>query len=321
MARTKGRSKRACCDQNSEVYWGAETYNRNLFYAYMGQVCRLAMTRYEWIGLPDTVDALWLERTLLFEGCATIARPVADGKVGLWRAAKMVSNGALNCYDRPSSWYAYARDIFRFPCNARNAVLVYDNVGYRDPILPGLEMACRELVDIQKTKQVNRFWQKLPFILVTPQDMDLTAVNLLNSIMAGEPATIANPAIRELEAYKLDMNQPYIGAELTAAEQNVWNRIYTMLGISNVTFKTERMIEDEVDSLSEPTRMQALSGLIERRRAADRLNKAFGMDVHVVWRKDTESDNINTLASIQDTAKLISGENKGLAEVMQDDTE
>ena len=133
--------------------------------------------------------------------------------------------------------------------------------------------------------------------------------------------TIANPAIRELEAYKLDMNQPYIGAELTAAEQNVWNRIYTMLGISSVTFKTERMIEDEVDSLSEPTRMQALSGLVERRRAADRLNKAFGMDVHVVWRKDTESDNINTLASIQDTAKLISGDNKGLAEVMQDDTE
>ena len=321
MTRAKGTGdRRVRCDQNSETYWGAATYNRNLFEAYLGQVCRLAMTRYEWIGLPDTVDALWLERTLLFEGCATIARPVAGGKVGLWRAAKMVSSGALNCYDRPSSWYAYSRDIFRFPCNARNAVLVYDNVGYRDPIMPGLEMACRELVDIQKTKQVNRFWQKIPFILVTPQDMDLTAVNLLNSIMAGEPATIANPSIRELEAYKLDMTQPYIGAELTAAEQNVWNRIYTMLGISNVTFKTERMIEDEVDSLSEPTRMQALSGLIERRRAADRLNKAFGMDVHVVWRKDNESDNINTLASIQDTAKLISGDTKGLGEVMRDDS-
>ena len=315
MSQAKG-NRRNCCDQNSEVYWGAPTYNKRLFDCYLDQVCRLAMTRYEWQGLPKTVDALWLERILLFEGVATIARPAEGGKHGLWRAAKMVSNGALNCYDRPSRWFAYSRDIFRFACDARNAVLVYDNVGFRSSLMPALEMACRELVDIQKTKQMNRMQQKMPFILVTPQDMELTAINLLNNILAGEPATVANPSIREIEAYRLDMSSPYIGSELTAAEQNVWNRIYTLLGISNVTFKTERMIEDEVDSLSEPTRMQALSGLIERRRAADRLNDAFGMDVHVVWRKDNESDNRNTLGNIQDTAKLISGTNKGLGEAL-----
>ncbi len=316
MTRAKNNQKRNLCNQDSEVYWGAATYNRNLFNAYLDQVCRLAMTRYEWQGLPKTVDALWLERTLLFEGVATIARPIENGKAGLWRAAKMVSDGPLNCYDRPARWLAYSRNIFRFPCTVKNAVLIYDNVGFRSSLMPALEMACRELVDIQKTKQMNRFQQKMPFIVVVPQDMELTAINLLNNIMAGEPATVANPSIREIEAYRLDMSSPYIGGELTAAEQNVWNRIYTLLGISNVTFKTERMIEDEVDSLSEPTRMQALSGLIERRRAADWLNEAFGMDVHVIWRKDNESDNRNALGNVQDTARLISGTNKGLGEVL-----
>lgn len=319
MTRAKGQSPQNRCPglygRHGEVYWGGLNYNRNLANAYLDQVCRLAITRYEWQGLPATVDPIWLERTLLFEGRASIARPVRAGKKGLWYASRVVQHGELNAYSRPKSWYAYNLDQVRFRANAANGVIVYDNV-LRGSIMPGLELAVEELVDIQKTKQMNRLQQKIPFILVTPDDMELTADNLLLNILAGEPATVANKAIRDIEAYRLDMGAPYIGGELTAAEQNVWNRIYTMLGISNVTFKTERMIQDEVDSLSEPTRMQALSGLIERRRAADYLNDRFGFDIHVIWRKDNESENINTLANIKETAKLISGESKGLGEVM-----
>lgn len=316
MSRPKNRRpKRANFCRDGEVYWGTATYNRDLYNAYFDMVCRLALTRYEWRGLPVTVDALWLEKCLLFEGVASIAHPRFGKRRGLWYATKMVSNSKLNCYDRPSRWTAYSRDQVRFACSPKNGVLVYDNV-LRSPLIAGLELEVRELVDVVKTKQINRFHQKVPFILVTPPDMELTADNLLGNILAGQPATIANPAIRDIEAYRLDMQAPYLGAELTAAEQNIWNRIYTMLGISNVTFKSERMIEDEVDSLSEPTRMQALSGLVERRRAAAYLSDRFGMDVQVIWRKDAESENINTLDSITDMAHLLAGENKGIAEVM-----
>ena len=316
MARSKG-GPRNVCGYHGEVYWGSEQYNRRLYDAYMTQVLNLAFTRYEWRGLPSTVDPLWLERCLLTRGVASIAHPTKDGRRGLWVATRAVTDGSLNIYDRPSAWYAEARDLVRFRCTARNGTLVYDNAT-RTCALDALDLNVRELVDIQKTKQINRFGQKVPYILVTPPDMELTAVNLLGEIMAGTPATVANKAIRDIDAYKLDLGVPYIGGELTAAEQNVWNRIYTLLGISNVTFKSERMIEDEVRSMSEPASMMALSGLITRRQAAAYLNDAFGLDVHVIWRADNESDNTNKLENVESAARIMAGTTKGMLEVMND---
>lgn len=319
MGRRRNKPANRCGGWHGEAYWGSLDYNSRLLSAYLNQIFQLALTRYEWQGLPKTVDPIFMERALLFTGQCTIAFPVKGKRRGLWYAARAVPEGELGIYDRPTRWIAYSRDKLRFKVSPRNGVLVYDNVN-RSPLADALELHARELVDIQKTMQMNRFHQKVPYIVVTPPDMELSALNILEDVMGGEPATVANPAIRDIEAYKLGLDVPYLGAELTAAEQNVWNRIYTMLGISNITFKSERMIEDEVRSMSEPSGMLAMSGLIERRRAADYLNDVFGLDVHVVWRVDNESQNANLLGNVEKTANLLSGDTKGLAEVMGNET-
>lgn len=314
----KGKEKVNRCGFMGEVYWGQFDYNKRLYDAYLNQVMQLAISRYEWRGLPATVDPVWLERTLLCKGQATIARPRRGNRRGFWYAAQVMTDGPLNIYDRPSKWVAYSRDLLRFKVTPTNGVLIYDNVT-RIPMLDSLDLAVRELVDIQKTKQVNRFHQKIPYILVTPSDGELSAENLLLNIMSGEPATIANPAVAAIEPYNLKTDVPYLGAELTAAEQNVWNRIYTLLGIANVTYKSERMIEDEVRTMSEPASMMSLSGLIERRRAADYLSNLTGKQIQVIWRCDNLSDNINTVENVTDAAKIIAGQNKGLGEVLGND--
>lgn len=315
MSRRKKNEPNRMGGWNGEVYWGTLDYNARLLSAYQDQIYQLALTRYEWVGLPDTVDSLFLERVLLFKGWATIAFPEKRKKRGLWYAARCLTDSALGIYDRPTKWIAYNRDQLRFSVTPRNGVLVYDNVN-RTPILNALDLCARELVDIEKTRQMNRFHQKVPYILVTPPDMELSAIQMLNQVMSGNPATVANPLTKELEPYRLGIDVPYLGAELTAAEQNIWNRVYTLLGISNITYKSERMIEDEVRSMSEPAGMMALSGLVERRRAAEYLNKRFGFNISVVWRADNISENYNLLRNIQSTANLLSGETKGLAEVM-----
>ena len=316
---SKNKQKGNRCGYMGEVYWGAFDYNERLYNAYLSQIMQLAISRYEWRGLPATVDPIWLERTLLCQGIATIARPRKGNRRGFWYAAKVMTDGPLNIYDRPSKWVAYSHDMLRFKVGPTNGVLVYDNVT-RTPMLDAIDLAVRELVDIQKTKQVNRFHQKIPYILVSDPDTELSAENLLLNIMSGEPATIANDAIRAIQPYTLDTDVPYLGAELTAAEQNVWNRIYTMLGIANVTFKSERMIEDEVRSMSEPASMMSLSGLLERRRAADMLTNLTGQQVSVIWRCDNESENINAIENVETAARIIAGQSKGIGEVMRDDS-
>lgn len=318
MSRRK-QQPRNRCGFMGEVYWGTEDYNRRLYESYLNQVFQLAIARFEWRGLPVTVDPIWLERTLLCRGVATIAQPTRGRKRGLWYAAKMVTDGELNVYDRPSRWIAYSRELLRFRVTPKNGVIIYDN-DTRMPILDSLDLAVRELVDIQKTKQVNRFHQKVPYILVTDPDTELSAENLLLNIMSGNPATIVNRGITNIETYQLQTQAPYLGAELTAAEQNVWNRIYTMLGIANVTYKSERMIEDEVRSMSEPATMMALSGLIERRRAADMLTDLTGHEVNVIWRRDNLSENVNALENVKEATKIIAGDTKGLGEVTSNGT-
>lgn len=314
MARNK-KPKQAC-NRADEVYWGSLSYNGQLLSVYKNIFYMLAMTRFEWVGLPKTVDPLFLERQLLLGGHATIAQPKKGKQRGFWYSAKCVQTGPLGVYDYPKSWQAYNRDQLRFNVSGKNGVWIYDNV-MRFPLCAALDIFARELVDVQKTEQVNRFWQKLPFILVAPDDMDVSANNLLSQVMGGEPAIIANRYVKDMEPYRLGFDVPFLGRELSAAEQNVLNKVYTILGIANLTFKSERMIEDEVHDMGEPSTLMKLSALTERRRAAEYLNTRFGMNVSVVWRTDYQSENFNLLESIEKSAKILTGNTKGLAEVMQ----
>lgn len=314
MARNK-KPKQAC-NRADEVYWGSLSYNGQLLSVYKNIFYMLAMTRFEWVGLPKTVDPLFLERQLLLGGHATIAQPKKGKQRGFWYSAKALQTGPLGVYDYPKSWQAYNRDQLRFNVTGKNGVWIYDNV-MRFPLCAALDIFARELVDVQKTEQVNRFWQKLPFILVAPDDMDVSATNLLSQVMGGEPAIIANRYVKDMEPYRLGFDVPFLGRELSAAEQNVLNKVYTILGIANLTFKSERMIEDEVHDMGEPSTLMKLSALTERRRAAEYLNTRFGMNVSVVWRTDYQSENFNLLESIEKSAKILTGNTKGLAEVMQ----
>lgn len=314
MARNK-KPKQAC-NRADEVYWGSLSYNGQLLSVYKNIFYMLAVTRFEWVGLPKTVDPLFLERQLLLGGRATIAQPKKGKQRGFWYSAKCVQTGPLGVYDYPKSWQAYNRDQLRFNVTGKNGVWIYDNV-MRFPLCAALDIFARELVDVQKTEQVNRFWQKLPFILVAPDDMDVSANNLLSQVMGGEPAIIANRYVKDMEPYRLGFDVPFLGRELNAAEQNVLNKVYTILGIANLTFKSERMIEDEVHDMGEPSTLMALAALNERRRAAEYLNTRFGMNVSVVWRTDYQSENFNLLESIEKSSKILTGTTKGLAEVMQ----
>ena len=72
--------------------------------------------------------------------------------------------------------------------------------------------------------------------------------------------------------------------------------------------------------MSEPATMMALSGLIERRRAADMLSDLIGREVTVIWRRDNLSENVNALENVKEAAKIIAGDTKGLGEVMSNGT-
>lgn len=292
MSRKKNKSyNHNTCDAN-EVYWQSAYYNQRYYQSFFNQCIELAMSRFKWLNLPPTCDARFLEWSLLFEGCATIAFP--RKQPGVFYSTRAVPHGPFNIYFNPRKWDSYGENGWRFRVNSQNGVFVYDNMA-RYPIIADLSLYARELTDIMRTKQINRMQQKVPFVLKGPHEKEFDMLNIYKQIVGNEPAVLATNGIDLMDIEALNTSVPYLGRELGEEYRNMWNIIYTRLGIKNLPYKSERQIEDEVESMTVPAELMALSPLECRRKACDDLNNRFERyltaSIECVWNVDALSHN------------------------------
>lgn len=287
-------------------YWQSANRNNWLFNNYLNQIINLALSRFKWVNLPKTCNERFLELTLLNQGVATIATPKNNKRTGEYYSTQAVTQQMPNVYDEPVKWESFGNNGWRFDCDNSNGVLIWDNLA-RTPIFSSLEMYCWELVDLAVARSINRQHQKIPFILSGSQDQKRDMLNLYKQVAGGEPAVITNNEISSIEFKALKTDVPYLCNEMNTEELNIWQKIYTCLGISNMPFKAERQIEDEVNSVTEPSQMQALSPLTARRYACEQLNERFNLNISVVWRHDNITDNYQYNNNILEKEKA--GEN------------
>ena len=128
-------------------------------------------------------------------------------------------------------------------------------------------------------------------------------VNMYKQVAGGEPAILMADDNQMIQYEALTTGVQFIGEELAVDEQNIWNRIYTMLGIPNTTMKQERQTEDEIKAQESPSELVLESSLMERRNAAHELNDRFGAylkePIEVIRRTDNESTNWNYTHNIK----------------------
>lgn len=292
----RGRRKRKRC--NNQMYWQTAGYNTQLFETFRTQIINLALSRFKWINLPPTCDERFLEFTLLVNGIATIAKPKGMDSFFSTQASTL---GYFNVYDNPTSWQSFGNNGWRFSVNADNGVLIWDNLA-RQPILPILDVYARELVDVIRTKQLNRQHQKIPFLIHGPESKELDMLNLYKQVDGGEPAILTDDGISAVTYEALKTDVEFIGDKLQEEFENVWKMIYTALGIRSMDVKGERQSIQEVQAITEPTEMNALSPIQARRMACQRLNERFepfiSKPINVVWRQDFISDNFNFIMNM-----------------------
>ena len=175
-----------------------------------------------------------------------------------------------------------------------------------------VDMWARELVDVRRTKQLNRMHVKTPYLIKCSPEQEQQAENIYKQMAGGEPAIITTTGIENIDIDVIKTDVPYLGEELTAEEINTWQQIYQMLGIENLTFKAERMVQDEVNKRDEPSDLMALDGLNCRREACEQLNNRFGdyleAPITCVWAKDNISQNFNFMANMKEQLELDEGE-------------
>lgn len=306
---SKSRKMRRCNSFGLDNYWQTSDYNSALFMMYRQQIIKLAMNRFKWVNLPPTCNERYLEMTLLFQGIATIAFP--SRQRGTFYSTQVAQMSPPNVYDNPTKWVSVGNNGWRFKCSNRNGVIVWDNRA-RYPLMQMVDMWARELVDVRRTKQLNRMHVKTPYLIKCSPEQEQQAENIYKQMAGGEPAIITTTGIENIDIDVIKTDVPYLGEELTAEEINTWQQIYQMLGIENLTFKAERMVQDEVNKRDEPSDLMALDGLNCRREACEQLNNRFGdyleAPITCVWAKDNISQNFNFMSNMKEQLELDEGE-------------
>lgn len=271
------------CGNRSFVFWESAGANQMYYRIFFNQIMSMALSRFEWLNLPPTCNERYLEMQLLYNGVASIAKPKNRKNIYTLQA---ILDGRPNMYETPSKWGAMGVNGTHYSCNWRCGALVYNTWG-REPLIPGIQMYAYELSDLMAVKRVNRMHQKTPYIFKGPASKQNQMANIFKQVSGNEPAIIADSDIDKILSIDVvDTHVDYIADKVDADIENTWRKVYGFLGVNDLPYKAERQITQEVADHSEPSVLNRLAPLVARREAADHVNRLFGTQIKVQWRRD-----------------------------------
>ena len=259
--------------------------NNRTYIQYYNRLTELALSMFEWKGLPDTVDPRFLEMCLFAEGKAVFFKD--DGGLGYLTLQCSIS-GELNVYRIPIYRRAYATNGYNKNLNEKDSVIIFNNFLHTCSKLD-VEMFSKRLYNLDRIIDVNANAQKTPVLIRCSEDERLTMKNLYMQYDGNQPFIFGDSELNPNALMVLKTDAPYVADKLYELKTQIWNEALTYLGIMNVNItKKERMITDEVTRNSGGTIASRYSRLEARRQACKEINNMFGLNISCDYREDFE---------------------------------
>lgn len=263
--------------------------NRAYIYQY-NRIKELAISRFKWNNLPDTIDERFLELTLFEQGMAVFFK---DDVMGFLALTTMIG-GKLDVYRIPTKRTAYANNGFNIHLDNTNSVIIWNNK-LHDNMIYGCEMFAHRLYECDRTIDVNIKAQKTPILITCSENQRLTLKNTYEQYTGNAPVIFADKDIDILKSLQaIPTLAPYVADKLLETKTQIWNECLTWLGISNTNYqKKERLISDEVSRNMGGTIASRNSALEMRKQACDEINRMFGLDISVEFNDDINEEIYN----------------------------
>lgn len=260
--------------------------NKLSYMNYVERLTELAISMFEWKGLPDSIDERFLEMTLFYNGSAVFFRD-EDLNEGEYLALPVAVNGGFNVYRIPIRRRAYAVNGYQKRLTIDDSVIIYNNM-IRTNSVGVVKWFSERLWDLDCSITVNARAQKTPVLVVGTQEERQTLVNLYKEVDGNSPVIFGNKNIDLSEALKaINTQAPFVADKLYQLKTQIWNEALTYLGISNLNIqKKERLISDEAIRQMGGTIASRYSRLNARKQAADEINRMFGLNIEVDFRED-----------------------------------
>lgn len=256
--------------------------NNKTYLYYYERLQELAISMFEWTGLPETVDPRFLELSLFKFGMSVFFRDEEMGELAL----DVMIGGDLDHYRVPKIRTAYATNGYNKPLNENDSVIIFNNYLRTNSQLP-IQMFAERLSNIERTVDTNVLAQKTPVMIQCSENQRLVMKNLYNQYLGNEPFIFGDKSLDMNSIKVLRTDAPLVFNELTQLKREIFNEALTYLGISNVNItKKERLLSDEVTRNMGSIEAQKFTRLNARKEACVKINEMFGLDVNVEYRED-----------------------------------
>lgn len=256
--------------------------NDSSYFDYLDRMKKIAMSMFEWINLPRTMNSRYLEMCLYYNGQAALLYDEDYGFIN----TQAVDAGYINIYGLPTKINCFSyrfnkeRELYIPDSDLppeEECILVMNNYD-RVPTAATIQLFAMRLAEAQRTADINIKAQRTPILIPTDQKQYFSMKKMYEEYDGNSPVIFANRNLsgsENLKAIKTDA--PFIANDIMDYKREIWNEFLTFMGISNLSEKRERLITSEADSNNELINMNMESYLITRKEACKNFNEKFGL--------------------------------------------
>lgn len=273
--------------KREKEFWESTSMNSASFNYYYNRLVEIAISRFEWEGLPDSIDKRFLELVLCTTGHCVFFKDEFIGYLAL-RAAIAPP---LDNYNIPKHREAYANNGYHMVLNETNSVLIYNNLIRTIP-KPDIVLFAKRLYSIDRIIDVNTNAQKTPILIKGSQETILTLKNMYMKYDGNEPFMFGDSSLNTDDSFiVLKTDAPFICDKLYELRSQIWNDALTYLGIHNSGFmKKERLYSKEAERAGGGVEASRNSALEARKIACEQINKMFNLNISCKFKDQTYED-------------------------------
>lgn len=249
---------------------------------YLNRLKEYALNMFEWINLPKTVDARFIELVLFEEGKINFFE---DRLIG-FLALRVNESGKQNVYNEFDKKHIYANNGFSRVRNLRNSVTIYNNY-LRTPTYITVNLYAIRLARVTRAIDLNIEAQKTPVLITCPENQKLSLKNVYEQYKGNAPVIYTDSEFNLDSIKVLKTDAPFVVDKLTLYKHDIWNEVMTFLGVNNSNQdKKERLVANEVDANDEQIEQARFNMLDARKDACKKINDMFGLNIDVKFRND-----------------------------------
>ena len=258
----------------------AQFSNNITFSHYYYKMMLIVRNLFEWEGLPNNMEARWIERYLFSDGKCIFFKDPSMG----FMVAGYGQNGSVNCYDDPTLVqpiapnYVYNGDQL---INGENCYVIRNN----DLMLPEFGVVryyAYKLANIDRAIDVNIEAVKTPVLVTCTDKQRLSLKNAINQRKDNEPVIYADNSFDKDMISTIDLKPTPVFKDLQLQKHMIINEFFTDIGVNNANMdKKERMVSTEVEANDEQVKASEDVLLRSREEACKQINRIFGLNIKV----------------------------------------